>query len=521
MLMLYLVTHSRQQPETSPDPRLDRARRGQYIDLSGLGEHPSLLRLSVLTNRRRSLVFRNLEDMSQAPRRQPIFYGWWTVLACFVIMLTSSGFAFYAQGVYLDALVDQRGFPVWVASAGASTFFIVSGIIGYFTGYLIARFDVRVVMTVGTIVAAVGIWLIGRIQNEWQMFAVFALFGGGYSLAGLVPATSIVTRWFHRKRSVALAFASSGLSLGGIIITRQMVKMLDLQSLGQLAPKFAIGYFIGIVPITWLLLRPSPESMGLRPDGDPPTQDTDPTAKFVPSGTSFAVAVRSRYFRVVSAAFVLLMAAQVGPLQHLIKLSSDRFDKETAATALIVVTATSVFARITGGFVAKYVSLASLISGLILVQAAGIAVLAIASTRPVLYIGCVILGSAMGNLLMLHPLLLADAFGVKEYPRIYGMGSLLMVFGVALGPLLTGVLHDIVDYRVAFLVNSGVALLGLVIFMTSGTFEPEPDEPPRSRHQANRHPLVFDVVASIENSESFGPLGLTQRTSVPEPAPTR
>ena len=154
MLMLYLVTHSRQQPETSPDPRLDRARRGQYIDLSGLGEHPSLLRLSVLTNRRRSLVFRNLEDMSQAPRRQPIFYGWWTVLACFVIMLTSSGFAFYAQGVYLDALVDQRGFPVWVASAGASTFFIVSGIIGYFTGYLIARFDVRVVMTVGTIVAA-------------------------------------------------------------------------------------------------------------------------------------------------------------------------------------------------------------------------------------------------------------------------------------------------------------------------------------------------------------------------------
>ena len=230
----------------------------------------------MLSNRRSGLLFRNLGDMSQAPRRQPIFYGWWTVLACFVIMLTSSGFAFYAQGVYLDALVDQRGFPVWVASAGASTFFIVSGVIGYFTGYLIARFDVRAVITIGTAFAALGIWLIGRIQNEWQMFAVFTLFGAGYSLAGLVPATSIVTRWFHRKRSIALAFASSGLSLGGIVITRQMVKMVDLESLGQLAPKFALAYFIGIVPVTLLLLRPSPESMGLRPDGDPPPKARTP-----------------------------------------------------------------------------------------------------------------------------------------------------------------------------------------------------------------------------------------------------
>ena len=215
------------------------------------------------------------------------------------------------------------------------------------------------------------------------------------------------------------------------------------------------------------------------------------------------------------------MTAQVGPLQHLIKLSADRFDRETAATALIVMTATSVFARITGGFVAKYVSLATLISSLILVQAAGVAVLGTASTRPVLYLGCVILGSAMGNLLMLHPLLLADAFGVKDYPRIYGMGSLLMVSGVALGPLLTGVLHDVVDYRAAFLANSGVALVGLFIFMTAGTFESEPDEPVRSRHQVNRHPLVFDVVASIEDSSSFRPSDVTRPTSFPEPAPTR
>ena len=46
----------------------------------------------------------------------------------------------------------------------------------------------------------------------------------------------------------------------------------------------------------------------------------------------------------------------------------------------------------------------------------------------------------MGNLYV-PSFLLADAFGVKDYPRIYGMGQLIMT-GVGSGPFLVGLIRD-------------------------------------------------------------------------------
>ena len=192
---------------------------------------------------------------------------------------------------------------------------MVSGIAGYYAGDLITRFDIRAVMVVGATVAAVGILLLGRIRTVWQMFAVFLVYGGAYALAGLVPATSLVTRWFHVKRSIALSIAASGLSVGGILITPVIAQLINRHSLVALAPQLAVSYWILVVPITLLLLRPSRQDLGLRPDGAVAAEVEVPISEA--PGVPFAVAVRTPYFRLVSAAFIFVMGAQVGAVQHL------------------------------------------------------------------------------------------------------------------------------------------------------------------------------------------------------------
>lgn len=406
--------------------------------------------------------------------RGRVFRGWWVLLGVFLVMTTSSGFAFYAQGVYLDALVEEQGFSVAMAGAGTGLFFVVSGIGGYFTGGLMSRFDVRAVMVVGTTIAAVGTWLLGEIRTEWQMFAVFLVYGGGYSLAGLVPSTSLVTRWFHVRRSIALAIASTGLSMGGIAITPILAQLIDGSSLVEMAPRFAVAYWLGMVPVILLLLRPSPERLGLEPDG---ASTATATAATEPPGVPFAAAVRTRYFRLQSIAFILIMGAQVGALQHIFKLTKDAIDIDAASLALIVVTSTSVVARIFGGLAASRIPLARLTAGLIVVQAVGIVVIGAARTELTILLGVVILGSAMGNLLMLHPLLLADGFGVRDYPRIYGLGSLLMIVGVGLGPFAVGLIRDLTDYRLAFIAMAAIAGVGLAIFRAAGSPPPLDTEP--------------------------------------------
>ncbi|MGI9612038.1 MAG: MFS transporter [Acidimicrobiales bacterium] len=408
----------------------------------------------------------------EAPTHSRVFRGWIVLAGTFVIMTIGSGFAFYAQGVFLDAFVDEQGFSVGMAGAGTGFFFLVSGIAGYFAGGLISRFDIRAVMTSGVTIASIGIYLLGEVRSVWQMFAVFMVYGTGYALTGLVPATSLVTRWFHVKRSIALSIASTGLSVGAIAVTPIIAQLIDAESLVELAPRLAVAFWLGMVPVILLIIRPSPEALGLLPDGAPavPGQPTASTES-VPAGqkgTPFAEAVRTRYFRYMSAGFILIMGAQVGAIQHIFKLTKDQIDVDAASLALIVVAGASVCARLAGGVAATRFPLRLLTSTLVVVQAVGISIIGLAEQRLAILIGVVILGIAMGNLLMLHPLLLADAFGVREYPRIYGLGSLLMVIGVGLGPFVVGILRDASDYRTAFLVMAVTALVGLGIYRAAG-----------------------------------------------------
>ena len=59
-----------------------------------------------------------------AGRLPHIFRGWWVLAGIFVTMTVGSDLAFYAQGVFLDALVKEQGFSVAMAGAGTSFFFV-------------------------------------------------------------------------------------------------------------------------------------------------------------------------------------------------------------------------------------------------------------------------------------------------------------------------------------------------------------------------------------------------------------
>ena len=408
--------------------------------------------------------------LASAERSQRFVRGWFVLAGVFLVMTLTSGFAFYSQGVFLDALIDEQGFANAWASAGVTAFFIANGVCGYYTGALVNRFDIRWVLTVGTVVASIGLALLGQVRAEWQLLLVMPVFGAGFALNGLVPTTTLVTRWFQRRRSVALAVASTGLSVGGVISSQLLASLVNRDSLAQWALPFAYMFFGSVLASTWLLVRDSPARYGLQADGVPATHDANknqppPQAP----GTPFERAVRSRFFVLVSIGFVLIMGSQVGAIQHVFNLTENRLTSAAAGGALTSLAVTSVVARLIGGVAAIRVPLRTLATVLICVQLVGLFVLGTADTRLQVFVGTLVLGSAMGNLLMLHPLILVDAFGVRDYPRIYGLGSLLMIAGVGGGPLLTGVLEDSYDYRIAFFALAAVGAGGLVIYSFGGT----------------------------------------------------
>ena len=154
---------------------------------------------------------------------------------------------------------------------------------------------------------------------------------------------------------------------------------------------------------------------------------------------TYAEAVRTIFFVLATVAFVLSMAAQVGGIAQLAKLGSERVDAATGTLLVSTVAGASVIARLIGGVVASRVRLILMTAVLSIVQGVSLGLMSVGESRTALVLSTVLFGCTIGNLLMLQPLVLADRFGVAEYPKIYSVSQLIVTgLGVAGGPYLLG-----------------------------------------------------------------------------------
>ena len=403
---------------------------------------------------------------STTPAQHGVFRGWWVVAGVFVMLLVTAGIGFYGLAVYLRALTVEQGFSVGAVSGATAVFFLVSGLTGLPVASYMATRDPRPMIAAGAVASGLSLVLLGRVDSVWQVYAVYALFGAGFSASSLVPGTTLVTRWFSRRRSVALSVASTGLSAGGVLLTPLVSTLIERHELSTVAPYLGLALVLGVVPVTALLLRPSPESMGLQPDGDPAPPPGSPSAAL---GALVDEALRTRFFVAVTGAHLLAMLAQVGGIAHLFNLVAERTDAGSARAALSLLAISSLVGRLAGGWFVARTSMRGFALTLMVGQAATLAGLAVVDGETGLLGLTVAFGLTVGNLLMLHPLLLAERFGVRDYGRIYSRSQLVATLGVAIGPAAIGVLHDLVDgYGVAFALAGLASLVAAGVLAVSG-----------------------------------------------------
>ncbi len=416
------------------------------------------------------------------PDIKGFYYGWVIVGALLIILTFATGLSFYNHAVVLNALSKQSAFTVETASLAVSVFFLSGGLNGLLVAKLLDRFDPRVCITLGAICAGASLTALGYIDKTWQLFCVYILFGMGFSGSALIPATTIVTRWFRHKRAVALSIASTGLSLGGVVITPLSATLIGKMGLAYSAPILGAAYVLGIIPIAWLLLRPSPESMGLAPYKEVKPEDNDSqlnsdknkgTSNSVSSsleGLTLREARQQRYFWGLCFAYVFLMMAQVGGITHQYGLASVFLTESQTALVVAIIPIASIIGRLVGGWIIDRVSIRAFAISMMLIQLISLIVLATGQGVIALCVGLALFGTSVGNILMLQPLLIADAFGVREYAKIFSLSNLMSSWGTAVGPWIVGAIYNAAqqNYGTAYFAIAIAALLGLVCYLCGG-----------------------------------------------------
>lgn len=408
-------------------------------------------------------------EMPRVPPRGPVFYGWYVVAAVFIIHTVSCGLIFYNLSIFLKAFVAEGGFSVSAASNATAIFFVSSGITGLAVGWLLDRYDPRWVVTAGALISASVLASAGHVTSLWQLYGFYVLFGVGNAAVAVIPGMTIVARWFNRQRSKAIAYASTGLSLGGIIFTPLSAGLIERYGLMDAAYWLGLILVLGVVPVALVILRASPEAIGQSPDGDPPRRSADGTL-LPPDGVSFEQAMRSRFFVLCTSAFVFSMMAQVGSLAHQFRLVSTRTgDDHVAALAVSVMAAASIAGRLVGGFLLSHVASKTYLYAIFVLQALSFLLFAFVDGIVGLFIASVIFGTTVGNMQMMQPLIVAEAFGLKAYARILSMSQMITTCANAAGPALLGFLYVLADgYQLAYLTITLSSVLGFACLYTAG-----------------------------------------------------
>ena len=235
-------------------------------------------------------------------------------------------------------------------------------------------------------------------------------------------------------------WALNGASAGGVIIAPALTFLTTHGGFG-----LAVGALVGLmfailIPIVILVLRPKRAD-----ERDPPDRDIAGYR----ATTLLAEAERFRLTRVlwsgrfisISIPFALGLTAQVGFLTHQMAFLSPTIGIVAAGWAVSLTTFAAVVGRIAVGFIVDQFD-RRIISGFnFIIQMLGMAVLAIATTPTLLYVGCALFGLGGGNLTSLPGLLVQQEFPKQHFARVVSLVVAINQFSFAFGPTLLGQLE--------------------------------------------------------------------------------
>lgn len=196
-----------------------------------------------------------------------VFYGWWIVVISLLCDAIKHGTFNRGFTVYVIPIRNEFGIGVAAISLAEMLGRLVGGILGPVAGYLTDRWGPRAMLIFGGVASSLGFILLALTHSYLYFMLVFVGFlsvgfRSGYNNASIAA----VNNWFRKRRSLAMSIVSMGNGLGGTLAP--LIGLMVLSLGWRMAALISgIAILVVLVPLSFLL-RDSPESMGLLPDGD-------------------------------------------------------------------------------------------------------------------------------------------------------------------------------------------------------------------------------------------------------------
>jgi len=403
-------------------------------------------------------------------RQRNFFYGW-VVVATAALGLLLGGFSITIAsfGMFFPAFVAD----FHVRRSAISLAFLVHNLIGAFSifwiGRLADRFSARTVILTGS--AGLGAILISaRVigSHLWQLYLFYGLLAIAGAAQTPVPYALVVSRWFNRRRGLALGLMMIGMGLGAILVPPMVQRLIIAYGWRAAMAIFGCAVLAVPLPVISVLFKDGPEQMGLLPDG----ATIVPKAALSSVGLSWHEIWRSGTFWLMTAVFVIVGASVHACIIHLPQLIADRGGSAgNAALATSVVGVALLLGRSGSGcFLDRH--FAPRVASLIFASAGGgVLLIWFGGRRPMLLIGAFLIGLAFGAESDVITYLVSRYFGLRSLGMAVGFAFGGFVLAGGVGPLLMDVAFDRSgSYSLPLAIAFLLTLLGAVLLIRLGPY---------------------------------------------------
>ena len=396
-----------------------------------------------------------------------MFYGWWIVGASSGMLWLSALLWMHSYGAYVVLLQADFGWSKTVLGFAFALTRIESGILGPVQGWLVDRFGPRLIMSVGTVIFGIGFMLFSGIDSLLGFYLAFALMALGASLGGFGTLVVSLVNWFTRHRAKALALAQLGMSIGGLSVP---LIIICLEAFGWRATAFYSGVVVLLVGLPLAqVFRHRPQEKGERPDGVPLVPESLGGPAQMATGRDYTAreAMRTWSFWLIAVGHAVALLAVSSIMVHLVPHLTEGLGYSLALAGLAVALLTGflLVGQIAGGYLGDRFDKRRICILCMIGHAAALLLIAFAASAAAVVAFAVLHGLAWGLRGPQMMALRADYFGPSSFGTIMGFSSLVVMLGMAGGPVIAGYMADISgSYRSGFSLLALLCLLGSVCF---------------------------------------------------------
>ena len=413
------------------------------------------------------------------------FYGWWVLVLISVMAAMNNAFFDKGPALFLipvgASLGLNRATTSLIFSLGRSE----GAVAGPMVGYLVDRFGARRIMVIGTILAGIGFIIFSFAQNVWVFaLAYLGFVAFGATMAFQDSATAMVVTWFSRYRVRAMSIREASGNLGSTILIPLMTLVIAIYDWRVAALMGAGAYLLVILPLM-PLLKESPESIGLLPDGANEadvkaarvvTETSDPAEagseelqrlRRYYAGAEFTVreALRTTCFWYLMMGTVLRQVSRVGiDLHYVAILEWKDFDTSIAALFFTLRLGMNVPSKLIVGYFGDKMPAQIILGGGMVIYSLGLVLLLSSDGLMILAISAVIMGMSEG----ITPVnwgVIGNYFGRHHYATLRGIINMSYSWALLSVPFATGWWFDqYTSYTWPIVISLGAGVASAVIY---------------------------------------------------------